>query len=108
LYQFRRNEHRRASLRPPRNPVELEKPEKSSAIACLHAIESGHKIGFDNIEIIIQKKHFRNHKERVISEALHIKWNPNCLERNDGLKQNLTWLQHLPLLPKEVTKSTQM
>ena len=91
--KIRRNEHRRASIRPRRNPVELEKLGKLSAIG-LHAIESGHKIDFDNIEII--QKNFRNHKERLISETLHIKWNPNCLNRNDGLKQNLTWFQHRP------------
>ncbi|VDQ13132.1 unnamed protein product [Trichobilharzia regenti] len=88
--KIRRNEHRRASVRPPRNPVELEKPEKSSAIG-LHAIESGHKIDFDNIEII-QKKHFRNHEERLLSEASH------------SYQMNLTWLQQLPPLLHEVTK----
>ncbi|VDQ03193.1 unnamed protein product [Trichobilharzia regenti] len=76
------------TIRPPRNPAsELEKLEKPSAIDLLPSIESDHKIDFDNIEII-QEKHFRNHKERLIaSEVLHIKWNPNCLmNRNDALK----------------------
>ncbi|VDP98101.1 unnamed protein product [Trichobilharzia regenti] len=94
LTNISKNEHRRASVRPPRNPTELGKLEKSSTIARLQAIKSGHKIDLNSIEII-QKKDFRNHKQRLISsEALHmIKWNRNCLNRNDdGLKQNLTWL----------------
>lgn len=45
------NEYDRASIRPARNPIGLEKHEKSSTII-LHAIILGHKTNFDSIEVI--------------------------------------------------------
>nr|CAH8851118.1 unnamed protein product [Trichobilharzia regenti] len=93
--KIRRSEHCSGSVRPRRNQVELKKLQKSSAICgILHATESGHKIDFDNIEITIHKKRFRNLEEGLISsKTFHIKFYSNCLvNRNDGLKQNATRL----------------
>ncbi|VDQ12737.1 unnamed protein product [Trichobilharzia regenti] len=98
--KIRRNEHgRAASVRPPsRNPVsELEKLEKSSAIARLHDIESGHKFDFGNIDVI-NHKNFRNHKVSSIRSTTTYQMESKLSERNknDGLKQNLIWRQHFP------------
>ncbi|CAH8865979.1 unnamed protein product [Trichobilharzia szidati] len=86
--KVRVNEHRLCTKRPPRNEVELKSLEKRSAIA-MHAIESGHKIDFDNVEIL--GRGFHSHKERLTSEALHILTTSNAVNRKDGIDLSPIW-----------------
>nr|CAH8853292.1 unnamed protein product [Trichobilharzia regenti] len=86
--KVRVNEPRLCTKRPPRNEVELKSLEKRSAIA-IHAIDSGHKIDFDNVEILGRR--FHSHKERLTSEALHILTTLNAVNRKEGIALSPIW-----------------
>ena len=63
------NEHKKRINKPPRNPQEYQAIIRDSAIAG-HALDTGHKIDLDNIEIL--RRGLRSTPQRLVGEALEI------------------------------------
>ena len=82
------NEHRLASKRQPRNPMELKHLEDCSAIAA-HSLFTGYQVNFDDAEII--QRGFDSHKQRFMAECSHITANKNCVNRSSGSVIHPLW-----------------
>ncbi|CAH8866192.1 unnamed protein product [Trichobilharzia szidati] len=54
-----------------------------------HAIDNGLKIDFENIEIL--GKSFHSHRERLVSEALHILTTSNATNIREGIDFSSIW-----------------
>ena len=76
-------EHRRRLGRPPRSEPEYQAMIRDSVIAG-HALDTGHSIDLDNVEIIRQGMKFTPH--RLIGEAIEISKATNSLNKIEGVE----------------------
>ena len=81
-------EHKRCGARPPKNPLELDKLERDSAIA-VHGLLEGHNIDYDNPSILERGLH--SHGQRCVAEAVHITRHIKNVNRNTGCVMSRIW-----------------
>ncbi|CAL8068596.1 unnamed protein product [Calicophoron daubneyi] len=81
-------EHKRCGAKPPKNPAELDKLERDSAIA-VHGLLEGHNIGYDNPSIL--ERGLRSHGQRCVAEVVHITRHIKNVNRNTGCEISPIW-----------------
>ena len=100
--KVRLDEHKRQARTMPKNPEQLRKLEKDSAIA-LHAVAESHQIRFDEAKPL--QYGLTSYAQRCTAESLSIISNNTCVNRCEGFELSPIWfslLQHTTQTRKQL------